>query len=43
MERKLLIQTVKLLNQLGTFKVLDVEKVQSLASEIENHLEEGES
>jgi|TARA_S200002703_G_scaffold36276_1_gene31396 hypothetical protein len=43
MERKLLIETVELLNELGTFKVLNVEKAQVLSSKIENFLEDGES
>jgi hypothetical protein len=39
MERKLLMETVKLLNNLGTFKVLDVDKVQSLSNRISDYLE----
>ena len=38
MERKLLMETVQLLNNLGNFKVLDVERVQELSVKISNYL-----
>ena len=39
MERKLLMETVQLLNNLGNFKVLDVERVQELSVKISDYLE----
>lgn len=39
MERKLLVETVELLNNLGNFKVLDVEQVQELSVKISDYLE----
>jgi hypothetical protein len=38
MERKLLIETVELLNNLGNFKMLDVEQVQKLSVKISKYL-----
>tara|TARA_A100001201_G_scaffold88746_1_gene77810 strand:+ start:579 stop:713 length:135 start_codon:yes stop_codon:yes gene_type:complete len=38
MERKLLVETVELLNNLGNFKVLDVEQVQELSVKISDYL-----
>ena len=38
MERKLLIEVLKLLRTMGTLKMLDTDKVTTMITTIENHL-----